>query len=171
MECDDHNIRYVKKLNAAGNYYIKKQCLTCGQYQSGGAKIKDIGGKEKLMLLPDWDQEAYDFWLSIYFEELDEKRDEKYAEQQKVFQEQQKEKKQEWYKEANEYYNSERWKLKREFVLKRDNYLCQACLCNKANQVHHLTYKHWKCEPLFELTSVCKQCHDKITRLDNVQVN
>ena len=156
MECENHNVEFVKQLNTAGNYFVKKQCLFCGETESAAVKFDKIGGKDKIKSLPDFDQEFYEHYLEIkrlkYYDEQKEKR---------------KQDRLEWLETSKPYYNSEIWKIKREFVLKRDNYLCQACLTNKANQVHHLTYKHFGNEPLFELTSVCKQCHDKITLLDN----
>lgn len=72
----------------------------------------------------------------------------------------------EWWARYNEYLRSDKWKTKRERVLKRDNYLCQACLLNQATQVHHSTYEHVFNEPLFELFSVCDSCHEKLTTLD-----
>lgn len=60
------------------------------------------------------------------------------------------------------YLNSDDWKNKRSLVLKRDNNICQACLTNAANQVHHLTYERVFNEPLFDLVSICNTCHDKI---------
>jgi 5-methylcytosine-specific restriction endonuclease McrA len=74
-----------------------------------------------------------------------------------------------WINEHSNYIKSEQWKQKRELVLKRDNYLCQACLTEKATQVHHTSYKHWRNEPLFELVSVCEMCHEKITTLDRLE--
>ena len=65
-----------------------------------------------------------------------------------------------------DYLRSHAWKEKRGKVLRRDGYVCQACLNNEAHQVHHLNYKHWGNEPLFDLISVCKPCHDKITDMD-----
>jgi hypothetical protein len=64
------------------------------------------------------------------------------------------------------YLLSDEWIKKRELVLKRDNYLCQCCLNNKAVQVHHTSYTHVFNEPLFELTSVCINCHEIITNMD-----
>jgi 5-methylcytosine-specific restriction endonuclease McrA len=46
--------------------------------------------------------------------------------------------------------------------LERDDYLCQACLTNKAEEIHHLTYENIYDEPLYQLIAVCKRCHDKI---------
>jgi 5-methylcytosine-specific restriction endonuclease McrA len=71
-----------------------------------------------------------------------------------------------FWQEYKEYLNSDKWKTKRERVLDRDNYLCQACLSAKATQVHHLTYSHVFNEPMFDLVSICKRCHDKITEMD-----
>jgi 5-methylcytosine-specific restriction endonuclease McrA len=74
--------------------------------------------------------------------------------------------KEEFLKCHNQYLKSARWKQKREDVLKRDNYLCQACLKAKATEVHHLSYSHWQDEPLFELVSICHECHKIITAID-----
>jgi len=37
---------------------------------------------------------------------------------------------------------------------------------NKANEVHHLTYDYFENEPLYTLISLCKECHDLITKID-----
>lgn len=78
-------------------------------------------------------------------------------------------KKELWFKEHSEYLSSFKWKEKRKKVLYRDRYLCQACLENAATEVHHITYSHWKNEPLFDLVSVCKKCHDQITEIDRTK--
>jgi len=75
-----------------------------------------------------------------------------------------------FFKAYKKYLNSEQWKSKRELVLKRDNYLCQSCLINKANQVHHLTYELVGKEPAFHLTSVCKECHGLIDLKERSQI-
>ncbi|WP_124558728.1 HNH endonuclease [Pedobacter sp. KBW01] len=62
----------------------------------------------------------------------------------------------------NEYLKTPEWKVKRDKVLKRDNYICQGCLENKATQVHHITYQNIYNEPLFDLVSVCDACHHNI---------
>lgn len=69
-----------------------------------------------------------------------------------------------WMARYNIYLNSERWKVKRQKVLERDDSLCQSCLIEPATQVHHLTYARAGNEPLFDLTSACKDCHEIITR-------
>jgi len=67
-----------------------------------------------------------------------------------------------WFKEHNEYLKSDIWKAKRIKRIKHDKYICQGCLEAEAVQVHHLSYNHWQNEFMFELISVCEDCHEKI---------
>lgn len=64
------------------------------------------------------------------------------------------------------YLKSTAWKKKRKLVLERDQHICQSCLSKKAREVHHLTYVHLLNEPLFDLVSVCRDCHQSITDMD-----
>ena len=66
------------------------------------------------------------------------------------------------YQRYLKYLNSDAWAKKRDMVLRRDNYLCQACLVNRATQAHHLTYSMLGREPLFDLIAVCAECHKEI---------
>lgn len=75
----------------------------------------------------------------------------------------------EWFAEHAAYLETAEWAFRRGQVLNRDGYRCQARLpgCRgDAVQVHHLSYKHWRNEPLFELTAVCATCHEAITEMD-----
>jgi 5-methylcytosine-specific restriction endonuclease McrA len=65
------------------------------------------------------------------------------------------------------YMNSPGWKHKRLQTLKRDGYLCQACLKATATEVHHKSYLHFSHEPLFDLVSVCGPCHAFLTKYDH----
>lgn len=62
----------------------------------------------------------------------------------------------------NEYLKTQAWQDKRNAVLKRDNYICQGCLKNKAIHVHHTTYDNIYDELLFQLISLCIDCHSKL---------
>ena len=64
------------------------------------------------------------------------------------------------------YLRSPEWKARKIKALRRDGYICQACHDNSATEVHHTTYKHWGNEPLWELQSVCRACHQSITDMD-----
>jgi len=74
-----------------------------------------------------------------------------------------------WQERYKIYLASNRWRRKREMVLSRDDHLCQSCYQARAEEVHHLTYKHVGLEPLFDLTSVCSSCHYVITKMDRAK--
>ena len=54
------------------------------------------------------------------------------------------------------------WRAKSARVLARDRGVCQGCFELSATQVHHLTYERLGDEPLFDLISVCDECHERI---------
>lgn len=61
------------------------------------------------------------------------------------------------------YLQSFQWKDRRRQVLKRDNYTCQKCLTDGISlDVHHLHYANIGREPLADLVSLCRDCHDKL---------
>lgn len=71
-----------------------------------------------------------------------------------------------WWRKYEAYLKSAQWLALRRAVFDRDKGICQACLSGKATEVHHLNYDHVFNEPLFDLVSVCEDCHAKITHLD-----
>lgn len=83
---------------------------------------------------------------------------------------------QQWFALHDEYLATPNWRARRDAVLLRD-YLrggCQARLATctvRAEEVHHLTYRHWRNEPLFELIAVCRPCHQELTRMDRQNRN
>ena len=74
-----------------------------------------------------------------------------------------------WWNRYNAYLDSTEWQERRQRRLQLDNFQCQARMVGctgRASDVHHLTYDHVFDEPLFDLISVCRMCHDKITAMD-----
>lgn len=69
-------------------------------------------------------------------------------------------------KEHQQYLKTPQWKDMRLKVLKRDDYTCQGCLENPATEVHHITYDNWKNEFMFELMSLCRECHSRFHKKD-----
>lgn len=59
------------------------------------------------------------------------------------------------------YLQSPQWVDRRARVLAR-NPTCQACERRDGEQAHHMTYERIYCEPLFDLVSVCRPCHDAL---------
>lgn len=65
-----------------------------------------------------------------------------------------------------EYLRSQAWIAKKWLVFKRDGYQCQHCGTAKNIQCHHLTYDHLYDEPLDDLVTLCKQCHESAHSFD-----
>jgi 5-methylcytosine-specific restriction endonuclease McrA len=126
------------------------QCLDCGERiksPTGGIWWpKDFG--EKIEMLPEWD-------LDLLSRNVDKKQEQKREEYRK-----------ERISNHEEYENyilrSDEWQSKREKVLWRCRGLCEACLINKATQIHHLNYDSLFNEVLWDLKGVCADCHKKI---------
>ena len=71
----------------------------------------------------------------------------------------------------DEYLATSFWHARRDAVLARDRHTCQAALAGcrgEASQAHHLTYAHWRNEPLYDLIAVCRWCHERITGMDRM---
>jgi 5-methylcytosine-specific restriction endonuclease McrA len=71
-----------------------------------------------------------------------------------------------WWTKYQQYLRSPQWQQKRQQVLERDGHRCQARMSGcriVANQVHHRDYAMALDAPLFDLVSVCGNCHDAIT--------
>lgn len=65
-----------------------------------------------------------------------------------------------------EYINSPKWKAKRQMVLERDNFRCRKCGTGKNLDVHHITYDHLGNEPLDDLVTLCRDCHNDVHKYD-----
>jgi hypothetical protein len=149
MECKNHKLEFVRRYKSNGNKMLTKQCLSCGESLGGQHKLNLVDNYEKL---PMFSEELLDNFYKTKYIVSQENRRKEFIEQ-----------KEKWFEEVyTPYLKSNKWKIKREAVLLRDKYLCQACLRNKANQVHHLTYNNVLDEPLFELISICEPCHIKL---------
>lgn len=154
VPCEYHIMQLVKKQRVDFKWFIVKQCLQCGKSDNQQIKKTEV---PEIMELKDFNHELeseyYETRRQLYIKQNENKRQNE---------------KENWFKNHYEpYLRSNEWHQKRLKVFNRDKNLCQACLENRATQVHHLTYKHVFNEPLFELVSICKPCHDKITELDN----
>ena len=158
FECDCHVtiLRYLVTANGSKQY--RYQCIKCGETVGKGAiKHSDLTQQQRD------DATEYDATLQ------DERRAELYRLKNAAFVAERTERDIEWWARYNEYLLTKEWKIKSRLVLERDNYRCTARLngCEAiAIQAHHLTYDHVFNEPLFDLTSVCRNCHDAITKMD-----
>ena len=60
------------------------------------------------------------------------------------------------------YLLSPEWKKLRTLVFKRNAGICEGCMQSRATEVHHLTYRHFGAEFLFELVGLCHPCHARL---------
>lgn len=61
-----------------------------------------------------------------------------------------------------QYLRSPEWKRKRDAVFDREKGICQGCLNEPIEHVHHATYTHQYDELLFQLIGLCENCHRKV---------
>lgn len=85
----------------------------------------------------------------------------------KIYNDEQQNKNKEWRKKYVDHLQSDKWQAIRLKVLKRDNNLCQGCLEATATDVHHITYANLGDELMFELLSLCRDCHFNRVHKDN----
>jgi len=135
--------------------YIKELCVEC-QSMHGSFLKQSLFDLKKIRKI---DKDKYDTFQEDKSKLFTERRAELVAKHNEW-------RKQSFFNAHNNYLKSPTWKEKRDEVLKRDNYLCQSCLKARATEVHHLSYAHWQQEPLFELVSICHECHEIITKID-----
>lgn len=156
-QCLHEDKQIVRRQVANGALHFGNQCKTCGKWE---ALAKSALTPGQLAFAEPYDDGLSDrYWTQQ--REL----------QQAAIQKEREEQSEAWWANYREYMRSDAWFDKRDRVLKRDNYICQACLKRKATQVHHLTYEHFGDEPLFDLESICKICHDHLTNLDRERRN
>jgi 5-methylcytosine-specific restriction endonuclease McrA len=157
-----HEWEYRYHYSEGGVLQLFSQCTTCGKKGQNSTlkhstidnfKEKVITGKINIFNV-DLNNKYKSTWEE--YRALSNIKTLKYT---KIHNDKQTNSKQEWFKEHNEYLQTDQWKAIRLKVLKRDNFLCQGCLEAPATEVHHLSYAHWKNELMFELLSVCSNCH------------
>lgn len=136
--------RFVRR---DGFPYVRHQCQNCGTTVKGpkGAELEKQG--QPISKLPPWDEALARKWMNrrAQFEQTHNRLQASHD----LYQ---------------QYLLSDTWKSKRLRVLQRDDHRCQACCLAKAAEVHHKTYQNIGDEPLFELISVCKECHLQLHR-------
>lgn len=148
QDCSHPTTELRERIVAKDGRQHVHQCTICGLAASRALKRDDS------LALPSWDQGAWSGWRDA----IERQRRTFLTE---VFQRQMSEDRRvNW--EYRDYLLSERWRSKRGLVLERDGHVCQGCRQQTATQVHHLTYHNLFDEFLFELVSVCDDCHDRL---------
>lgn len=135
---------------------VVQQCQRCGR------QIKTVPKKGQPILTLPWFDEA----LGESFRQARQAAWEKMRQEHKEHNEAAREAQNaQWWADYNRYLRSQDWHKMRKSVLERDNNTCQACLRNKATQVHHISYALYEQlgrSAAFELVAICYACHKAI---------
>lgn len=151
-DCQHEDDGLRRRTTANGNTIVGRQCTACGRWDGTGIKKSSVADLESL---PWYDESINTRWYA-----------DRTAHMAKVRESEKRIETETWFREHSEYLRSAEWKERREKVLRRAKYICEACGDSPATQVHHITYAHWKREPLFDLRAVCRECHEEITEMD-----
>ena len=158
--CDHSRSFFAVRTLSNGQLRYVKQCEVCG------SQLETLTKTSAKAIQIDLGDDVFSPW--------DETRSDRYwarrrAEEHEWRERQRREEQEAWLDRHNAYLQSDDWRQRRLARFAIDRGRCQAKLpgCTGiASQVHHLTYDHWGNEPLFDLASVCRPCHESITRMD-----
>lgn len=143
-ECHHHESESRVKLDSLGRAQIVLQCITCGKRMSKDIPTDHLTPAQ-LEAMPKWDME-----LQRRFHASDQIA---------------------WYEEEEEirklrdygdYLLSDKWKAIRQKVMERAKNTCEGCGVKPADLVHHLTFKRFGNEMLFDLVAICEDCRIKL---------
>ena len=148
--CDHTETELRRRTHSNNTVHFVVQCLRCGTALRNYAKTSQEVHKAyaRRGQIPDFDENLKEEFYKQVRREHTTKRETERAE---------------WFVWYNDYLCSEEWYEKRQAVLKRDGYLCRGCRRRPATEVHHLSYEHVGDEYLFELISLCTECHGQLT--------
>lgn len=154
-QCSSGKARYVRRrIHAAVTIHI--QCQMCGK-SFGALKRAEVYNWQDL---DEWDEDIRINWQG-----------DREAERQKRLEALPSfppfdDRKREFAERQADYRNwlrtSPDWRTLRDRVMRRAMFICEACLGNRANDVHHLTYELGRLPPAWELRAVCRECHDRL---------
>lgn len=163
IECQHERTELRRGFNKGGGPIIKKQCLDCGLLVGNAVKRTP-----ETDLLPEIDEGHNPAYEATRKGEWDALR-RRYVALQKSRWRGSAEGKSYFQRSHADYLTSPEWTERRSLVLDRANGLCEGCRKARASEVHHLSYRNWGNEFLFELVALCGDCHDRIHHLDEDQ--
>jgi hypothetical protein len=149
FQCDCANTEVRRRVVAGGGVQFTRQCLSCGKGVGGAIAKHAIQGNP-----PDWNETLDQLWQDHHESQRDA------IIQRHIIR--QKQKDTSFYERHSKYTASPEWAALRKKVLRRAGGLCEGCGDSEPADVHHLTYKHFEKEFLFELVALCKPCHLRI---------
>lgn len=159
--CNCPRVRYTEREIRGGSKQILRQCQNCGH-----AILNQPVSRNKVPA--DEEVIPFDYKLnSSYDTKLFEENNKGWELFQQSHVERRKKEFDDWLTQHYyPYLQSDKWKLKEKYVLKRDNFLCQACLDAEATTAHHTSKNFFQNEPLFDMVAICQPCKDRIITIE-----
>lgn len=152
--CDCGSVDYVRRRLSNGAIQYGRQCRNCGKWNA----IKKSSLPLDATLL-DFDESIREQHQRVVSELWNAIREIQIEEREREHQERVDQRRDDY----RRYLQSETWAKIRRKALDRDNWICQGCLENRATEVHHKSYPEvLGTEPLFDLVSICRECHEKV---------
>lgn len=157
--CDHQASILVRFIDAGGRASVRYQCQQCGESQ-GNVKKNEVND---IAALPAWDESLRTGWRQKKTAMVE--RIYKWREHQQKSAEA--EKSRLWWQNYTAYLRSPEWYALRQFVLKRDNFVCQGC--GKRFEQHQLVCHHKSYVGYnrigktfaFEVVTLCRKCHNE----------
>lgn len=155
-ECKHDNLEPMRVTIADGRMQVMNCCTVCGERVGGAMSQKDRGWVESLPALPADLTESHNAQRHRKKHEL------LLALARKQFVDRGR-----FTQAYRAYLTSPAWHLRRSKVLARCKSICEGCGAKEATEVHHLSYRHFMDEFLFELVGLCHDCHERWHRNRN----
>ena len=159
-ECNHEHTELRRGLNKGGGPIVRHQCLNCGKLI--GLTLKSTPETDNL---PEIDKAQNPAYEARYKSEQDTIR-RRYVALQVSRWRGRAEGKSYFQRSHADYLASPEWAERRSLVMDRASGMCEGCRKVMATEVHHLSYRNWGNEFLFELVALCSDCHDRIHRLN-----
>ena len=145
--CHHHESESRVKLDSQGNPRIVLQCIACGKRMSKDISTENFS-EAQLDSMPKWDMELQKrFYALAGIAWYEQKKSKEGVAQPES---------------SEDYLLSEKWKNISVRVMERAKMTCEGCGLKPATQIHHLTYRRFGDEMLFDLVAVCEECRGKI---------
>lgn len=154
--CSHEARKHYRRTFSNGSEAIGLACTRCGNWTS--VKKSSVNDPDSLPVYEDTIRDAFDEEVRRSLTERKLDREAERAEQREG-----------WFAQYDAYLKTDKWRRKRSARLSLDRHTCTAqvrCDGSPATEVHHVTYAHLGDEPLFDLRSVCHECHEAITEMD-----
>lgn len=155
----EHANTVIRAKQTAGGLVARSQCKDCGHHGKGGGQAISKAelhrrGVRSIEDLPPYDEAAFERACL----RMRDARDEEYFGRKldlliesapNVA--------------ANDpHYSSDKWAQLRTLILERAGGVCEGCGTARATQVHHLHYRTFGNEFLWDLRAVCRDCHERV---------